>query len=366
MKSESKDEGTATRTTRLRHGVAALALGGALCVVLLGLFEVCLRAFAPQRGPTMSATDASGMRYILPDLETVQSGTEFRVDVRTDGQGRRLCPGAAGANTPPVILLGDSFGFGWGVPGEVGVGCRLQHLLGRPVVNLAVPGDGPAEQLARMSRLTHDDPLPEGASVLVLAFGGNDLDDLAREEDNLSADWVGGSEDTFRFRVPIPFKSWLRERSHAYTLLSRGWSQFLIASGVRSSTLPFSNAYLAQSQAIYEARQTALEEAYQAIAMSAAPSGQRPTVAYIPHALELDEDLRSQLSVAYEVESSAWAMDQPRDRIAQAAAGAGMAFLDLREPLAIRPPSELYYALDGHWREAGHALVAEFLSRQLR
>ena len=106
------------------------------------------------------------------DFEYLHGGR--RVRVTTDGEGRRVVPGAPQAPDLRVVhVLGDSQIFGWGLNDSETVPAQLQVLLGDGwrVVNHGVPGYGPfayAEQLVQ---------IPSKDLVLVVQTEANDLRD---------------------------------------------------------------------------------------------------------------------------------------------------------------------------------------------
>ncbi len=97
-----------------------------------------------------------------------------RVDYEVDENGFRT---ASPLSEAKVIIGGDSFAFGAGVPNEDGICVQIQRLTGIPCYNSGFGGSGPEDGLLRIEYLLEqrqaDIPLQ---AVLLLLFEGNDLE----------------------------------------------------------------------------------------------------------------------------------------------------------------------------------------------
>jgi hypothetical protein len=328
--------------------------------VLLAL-EFALRVFAPQLGAEIAYSDSAGLRRLKPLAKSVMSGAEFRVNLEIDAEGHRACPPPRVDAGPSLLILGDSFAFGWGVEVEDGVACQLQTTLARPVINSAVPGDGPIEERLRLREALEVYRL---AQVVVFAFGGNDLDDIDRSNSML-VEWLESQKKTYRYRPPIPFKAIFSRHSHAYAFLSRGWTLMLLQLGLRENRLLFSRAYLRPPDPEYSSRAAILRSLYYEMEQAASATGVRLLVAYVPHALELDAALRERLLETHTLPSQKLDREAPFRAVRDAAAAAGTGFLDLRQAFAGHPVSKLYYPLDGHWTPLAHGLAAKAVTEAL-
>lgn len=77
-------------------------------------------------------------------------------------------------NTAPtgrtIVCFGDSLTYGTGAGQGLDYPSQLSTLIGRPVINLGVPGDTTAGALARIDTVLEKEP-----RMVLLTLGGNDL-----------------------------------------------------------------------------------------------------------------------------------------------------------------------------------------------
>ncbi len=166
-------------------------------------------------------------------------GPEFDVAVRVNALGLRgpeMEPKQPGR--PRVLVLGDSFSFGWGVE-EAQVfhavaAASLRRDEGRDVeiLNASVPGDGPLSELARLKALcqvVHPD------HVLVAFYTGNDVADTMRSDPNKvgDANWRAVADrriDTLRGEESR-VDQWLSQFA-LYRIAKALWARACYAAGV--------------------------------------------------------------------------------------------------------------------------------------
>ena len=160
---------------RLASRIAAAAAAGALA---LGAAELACRArtrgFGPTTNPRYAVRDDElGWRY-LPGARVRHAARDFDVAVEIDARGLRdAAPAPPGSR--PIVALGDSLCFGWGVEEREAFPARLAELCGVPVENLGVSGYGPDQELLFLRRTG----AALGARAVVVAVCGNDVDDAA-------------------------------------------------------------------------------------------------------------------------------------------------------------------------------------------
>lgn len=320
-----------------RLALAALTVAVAISVGL-GLLEGLTRLLFP-------AFDPSGrfeFRYLVGSLTLGQPGTHTRqakntgdydVAVRINRHGLRDDKDIAEATAGDLVVVGDSFAWGWGVEAADRFSERLQLLTGRRAYNLATPTD-----LAGYAALL-DYAQSLGArigQVVVAVCLENDLGPYDSVEATL-------------YDQPADWRGWLAERSAAYLLLTTVVHQtpalraLAVGAGAIVPNLAgmATNAYEPEVIEASADRLLALAKRYPTL------------VVLIPsRALWIGENRAAE--------------DQVHKALVAALTKRGVAVLDLRPLLeAGRAPLAHHFANDGHWNARGHALAAEAIVKCL-
>lgn len=218
---------------RLRSCLVNLCLVLASILVPLLIVEGVLRLGPPpptdripprQPGSVLRCGPDSLLGWTLP---ASASGTfqcnEYRIQLRTNSWGLRG-PEVNSADPTPlrILVLGDSYAFGWGVSNEDAFPRRLERLLrarapGRPVevINAGVPGYG-FHQRIRMLKLIRARVRVDG--VIFTASMANDPWEDLRMAPYLAGrlPWYSGD-----WKHPDSFMARLIRRSWLLTLLDR-------------------------------------------------------------------------------------------------------------------------------------------------
>jgi hypothetical protein len=167
-----------------------------------GIVEIALRlgafggggadpAEARREGQGIYRADPHGLYTLKPDLRTSWSSPELSGELTTNDLGfRGPPPDSAEAGGGRLLVLGDSFVFGWGVGDGETLPAQIEEVIASAgdsvrVINLGVPGYGPGRSvgLLREKGLTFDP-----AAVLLVVTESNDiLDDLHFADDPLEA-----------------------------------------------------------------------------------------------------------------------------------------------------------------------------------
>jgi lysophospholipase L1-like esterase len=328
--------GNRTSPTR-RVAAAALAVVAATCIAL-GLMEGLTRLFFP-------AFDPSGrfeFRHRMGPLWLGQPGAaqrqikntgDYDVAVRINRHGLRDTKDIAEATAGDLVVVGDSFAWGWGVEAEQRFSDRLQALTGRPTFNLTTPTN-----IAGYEALL-DYAKSLGAQigqVVVAVCLENDLAVYVAADEPADDPVVG-------------WKEWLAERSAAYLLLTTLVHQ-----------TPWLNTLAVRAGVIIPNLEGISKNDYEpeAIASSAdklqdLSKRYRLLVVLIP-------------SRALWVGENRAAEDRVHKDLVAALVKRGVAVLDLR-PLLEKggAPLSYHFANDGHWTARGHALAAEAIAECL-
>lgn len=167
------------RTVKLGLRILLIAL---YCV---GGAELYLRIFAPQpKTPRYVIAGPDGIRANEPNSHYRHKTAEYSIDIRINSEGMRAdedIPFQKPAGVQRILILGDSFGVGYGSNLKDSFLSIMQRHLeeaGKHVqlVNLSVSGLGPAEQLL----ILRNEGLKYDPDLVIQCWNITDLDDDVR------------------------------------------------------------------------------------------------------------------------------------------------------------------------------------------
>lgn len=216
------------RTRTILRRALALGMGFALLPVLVELAyrTVRLPGLSPTTHPAYVRHDTElGWSY-RPGTRERHTSSAFDVAVEINTQGFRGPDWPAPVTgRPRVLVLGDSFAFGWGVEYEETFGALLAEDTGWDVLNAAVSGYGTGQQRLLLERLLREvEP-----DLVVSVFCWNDLFESSADMvyGKLKPRYVRGADGLELRGVPVPelalarwsyagraFLKWRWQRAH--------------------------------------------------------------------------------------------------------------------------------------------------------
>lgn len=361
----------------LRRYLSTLVL--VACSLLIGLLlaELVVRLVRPQPWVDITAglyeADPPRRYRLSPGYQgTISNGVDFTVEVAINRGGLRgpeIAP--ASAETYRILVVGDSFPFGWGVAAEETLAARLDTSLGQgeavQVLNGGVPGYGLPDVAAWLE--AYGLPL-EPQLVLVAIFLGNDLLDATAAHRQVEIvnglisgtgggaqgprRWLAAHSHLVRFAknvMPLRLRQWLG--------LPEPW-----AITYRRDTIQSYAAAL--SPLIQEGRAASLA-ALDTIAAAVAAQGARLGVLLLPDRIQVDRQQWVAACAELGRMPEELEPDLPTNFFATALIARDIPYLDLVESFRRAEGEEaLYFVHDPHWTAAGHRLAAAELHEFLR
>lgn len=248
---------------------------------------------------------------------------EFDVLVRTDAAGHRTSDQAEAARATesgarPVVFLGDSLTFGWGVAEEETFVARVRNELGVPVRNFGVSGFGTGQECLLLER----EVLALQPAAVVLTFCPNDVAEAA---------------SAFRYGRTKPLFGWDGQQ-------------------LVDPELPVGSSWLEQVSGVYRRCRDALAPPIE--------------VDWTPEERDL---ARGRVRALHRRMAAACAAAGARFLLLSAAGdrwlepAEGVEWIDLE--VALRQAAEaasVVFPSDAHWTAAGHAAVATQVLARLR
>ncbi len=284
-----------------------------------------------------------GRGYIIaPNLNTPYNNREFNTTVTTNKLGYR--DDEISLNNPDVLILGDSYAWGWGVDENDGVEKLYEKQTGKKAINLSVPGYSSIQELLTLFAWERRGPL-QGKHIF-LFFCFNDLPDNENTSFNAFPYFVK-SNNGIQLHTPDKegFDKW-QEATNNWMIKNSFASKDILSFYTIAAIKNMGN------KDVYKDYQTTTNrlngaEAFIYVAENLAALQQqqqaRITVIYIPtynYYLTGEQDVSNKLA-------------------ADVCNKLHLKFADLSTVLR----KEDYYPLDKHWTADGHRKVAAFISR---
>ena len=359
--------------------LANLALLLAALVVCVLLAEVGVRMLTPYSPALLVADPVVGKRFLpgfASRIHVPECGCE--VDVRFDREGLRGPdrPHAKPPGVKRVAVVGDSMVAAVATAEEKTLAGRLERLLAasRPaakweVMNAGVSSSSTGSELA-LYRAVLERYAPD---VLVLVFWvGNDLADNSFEltrAPRLYFDLDASGrlvQLPFAFE-PSPIAGWLDRRSRFYVWQKAAFRQLRGSVHAATRGLEPVDLVFAEPEPEPVAHAWAITAALlRAFREETAARGTALVLVAAPSAVQVYDDLWSELEGRAGLEDTRISREHPEARLAGIAGHEGIPFLALLPAFrgaapgraSTRPREQLYYEGRFHWNDAGNALAA--------
>lgn len=324
-----------------RSALSALAILAGL-VVGVGFAEGLTRLLLPAFDPTgrFAFTYPVGSLVLgMPGLEArqIKNNGDYDVAVRINSHGLRDANDVATAGSDDILVVGDSFTWGWGVEAQDRFSDRLQILTGRRTFNLSTPTDleGYEALLAYAKSLGS-----KAGRVVIAVCMENDLRLYAGARPDGPPPDDGGA-----------LKDWLSSHSALYLLAVTTIQQtpWLRDIAVRTGLIVPNLEGIAKNDydpAVIDSSANRLQEIAEHY---------RTLVVLIPSRALWVGNSRSQ-AIENRVHTAFVVALQRR----------GIDVLDLQPVLEAQlAPLSYHFDNDGHWNARGHALAAHAISQHL-
>ncbi len=325
---------------------AVLTTSGAIFLCLLAA-EILIRIFFPQQDSTrwfISDPDYGYLNKKNFSQDFVYSKIGFVVKVRTNSLGHRGPePDKAifeDKDATRILLVGDSFTFGYGVGIEDHFGTLLEQKLrgkGRKcaVLNSGVGGWGSLQAL-NYARNHFEQFRPD---IVIYTFCGNDADDDIRFTSDKSL--TDREKGLFYF----PGKIFIRDHSHLYRLVVEKFRisihSFALKSKIRKSGGTDVKVNTQSASLI-------IDDQWSGIAKNIRKFN--------------DDFVKFNPKGIFIVEASSPWDENIRDHLARSADGKSIFYLDAYEDTVKIPDTERSMPHDGHWSPKIHAIFADKLA----
>ncbi len=350
-----------------------LALGLVLAT-LAG--ELALRLFWPQRSSVvvgMFQADPDAGYRLKPDYKSEIRVPEYRVQVRTDGEGYRVPRDGVTTDDREarILCIGDSFTFGVGVDAEEAFPERLEGRLQEEwpgiwaVRNGGVGGYGP---LRSARRLEADQGRWRPDVVVHTLYLGNDLED-PRPDSYLTSPRIRDGRMVSADRpLRIEIRLFLRTRSHLYAFLRQSLYGVYVATGVADRTRYVEP--VGQRRWPDRIERIAFPAAIRSVEEARAwceANGARYVAVLAPTAWQVDDRRWDRYRRTVRLPDEALDRDRARREVMTELTECGIEVLDLF-PVLQRATAEgraPYFRHDTHWSATGHDVAAAEIHRWL-
>jgi hypothetical protein len=361
-----------TPAARRRNGwLTGISLVGGSLIVSLLLGEVAVRVIAPQRlYYNVSQWDPDVGFTEIPKIRSLQHNHEYRMTIRINSRGLR--DREFSFDKPPrtirVGAFGDSFTFGEGVESEQTYPKLLEQLFAHDarftsagwrveVLNFGIGKTGTSHQLAWYRK----EGVRYHLDVVMLGFfAGNDFEDNVSGVYQLRGGELVHNRSAYSSirRIQsvvyaIPGYRWLAEHSHLLNLIRVAATTL---DDRRRRARAVASVPASDQEGDYAVELT--RRLIEAFAREARANGSRFLLLYLPgkHERPLADYQPSDSIPRYVLRVAA---------LQERLKGLHLETIDFVPVFAALPWKTYYYNIDGHWRPAGHEVVAREVYQRL-
>ena len=340
--------------------IKSVALFIASVVATVLLFEAGLQIvdYPPESFSPWVADSVTGFR-LAPNLHQRMTNPDYDVEIRTNSDGFRDDP-TREKHGLRILLLGDSFTFGYGVERGAIFADLLEQRLGAEIINSACGG---FEIIHQVRWLRDSGARYQPDLVLYALYLGNDLVG--------NVDWIETSDGGLTNpKGLLPLGA---ERSIKIVKLLESWREGSRTGRGRGRDWTPHQQYLAISKRHLDAdskhRYAVAENLLKELAVEVDAIGADLIVATFPFKTVVDPRALARIVKRQPRFNQVYDLERPSRIIRNLLAQHKIQFVDLLPPMkrhyALYPDEPLFFHTDGHFTSRGHEFVAHHLERVL-
>jgi hypothetical protein len=288
---------------------------------------------------------------LTPGFRGAMRTSEFDYDIAINDLGMRDGPvGPKRAGTQRILVIGDSFVFGYGVALADSMPKALERRLRAlepmqpvEVLSAGVPGYSPYQELYTLERLA---PQVQPDLVVQVVFTGDD--------------WYGNAPRKPPEEEQAGFAAQLRLHSSLYRFLDR-----FVLSRLKSGD--HYEPHRIHPTPEFVARMDNVQGLLVQTQAFAREQGAGFLVALCPRYTQVYDDAWAKASLVYRLSADDYSPLEPNRTFGERLRAAGFRVVDLLEPLREEGRRRaLHFPVDGHWNRDGNEFVASVLAGAIR
>ncbi len=334
----------------LNVGVSVLSL-----LLVIMLFELVLSFIIPPSFVHWIPHDELVTDHIS-GKQVKHMTSEFDLNYIINSEGNRGTL-AGDSASEQIVLVGDSFTFGYGVQEEDSFGYLLEGMSELPVINLGQAGTEPEQIYKRFMLKLENLSLKPVVVVYTVYF--DDLGNVGRWN-LLEYDYELKSVEWKAFEKPPLFglRAWLSRNSEIYNLVSRVLTQSKVAD-VRQADSILPEILNARVDGEFAGKVEKMDVILHLMKEAAESQSSELLLVYAPAMHEVNGEALSRAMEMYAVSEEQLGVRIIRETLSELAMENDVQYLDLTEPLREgNEDSVLYWEIDIHWTPEGNKVAA--------